>query len=116
MAGRPLIFEKPEDLKNAIDEYIESCGEKPTLAGLAYHLQIDRQTLYNYEDRPEFFDIIKRAKEWIEYKYEERLIYGTNPTGLIFALKNMGWKDKSEVEQSGGLSISWHEEKTYNTK
>ena len=39
-----------------------------------------------------------------------------NTTGAIFALKNMGWKDKSEVEQSGGLAINWHEEKTYIAK
>jgi hypothetical protein len=25
----------------------------------------------------------------------------------------MGWKDKSEVEQSGNLSINWKEEKVY---
>ena len=51
----------------------------------------------------------------VECEYEKRLA-GQSPTGAIFALKNMGWKDKSEVEQSGGLSINWHEEKTYQTK
>lgn len=98
-AGRPLLFETPEELETQIVYYIET-EKKPTLAGLAYHMGIDRQTLYNYKDRPEFFDIIKKATDYVEYKYEERLIYDSNPTGVIFALKNMGWKDKQDVEQT----------------
>ena len=98
MSGRPLLFETPEELEYQIMGYIQD-EKKPTLAGLAYHLGIDRHTLYNYKDRPEFFHIIKKATDYVEYKYEERLIYETNPTGVIFALKNMGWKDKQEVDQ-----------------
>lgn len=99
--GRPLLFETPEALASAIHDYIVDMesSKRPTLAGLAYHLGIDRQTLYNYKERPEFFDIIKKATNYIESKYEERLIYESNPTGVIFALKNMGWADKQEVEQ-----------------
>lgn len=97
-AGRPLIFETPAALEEAIDRYITT-ELKPTLAGLAYHLGIDRQTLYNYKDRAEFFDIIKKATDFVEFKYEQRLIYENNPTGVIFALKNMGWSDKQEIEQ-----------------
>lgn len=107
---RPLIFKTPEELQSKIDEYIKT-EERPTLAGLAYHLGINRQTLYNYKERPEFLDIIKSATDYIESQYEQRLIYGTNPTGLIFALKNMGWSDKKEVEQktehAGGIQIRW---------
>jgi hypothetical protein len=108
--ARPLVFKTPEELKKAIDKYIKQ-ADKPTLAGLAYHLGINRQTLYNYKERPEFLDIIKSATDYIESQYEERLIYGNNPTGLIFALKNMGWTDKQKIEQqtehSGGISINW---------
>lgn len=108
--ARPLIFETPEELQAKVDEYIKK-EEKPTLAGLAYHLGINRQTLYNYKERPEFLDIIKKATEYVESQYEQRLIYGNNPTGLIFALKNMGWKDKQELDQktqhSGGIAINW---------
>lgn len=100
--GRPLLFESPEELSASVMDYIQN-EKKPTLAGLAYSLGIDRQTLYNYKERPEFFDIIKKATDYVEYKYEERLIYETNPTGVIFALKNMGWKDKQEIEQSSTI-------------
>lgn len=119
-AGRPLLFESPQVLQSAIDDYIQQCEDpdsrqNPTLAGLAYHLGIDRQTLYNYKERPEFFDIIKKATDWVESKYEERLIYGKQPVGVIFALKNMGWRDKQEVESSGGtndkLTIEYVESK-----
>lgn len=102
MSGRPLLFETPDELSTQVMDYIQN-EKKPTLAGLAYHLGIDRHTLYNYKDRPEFFHIIKKATDYVEYKYEERLIYDTNPTGVIFALKNMGWKDKQEIEQSSTI-------------
>lgn len=103
-----MIFKTPEELQKKIDEYIKT-EEKPTLAGLAYYLGIDRKSLYNYKERPEFFHIIKRATDYIENIYEQRLIYGTNPTGLIFALKNMGWSDKKEIDQNtkGNITIEW---------
>lgn len=114
MVGRPLKY-TVEELTVKVNEYFET-QERQTLAGLALFLGIDRQTLYNYRERDEFFDIIKESVNRVEAKYEERLIYENAPTGVIFALKNMGWKDKSEVEQSGGLTINWKEERTYETK
>lgn len=101
-AGRPLLFETSEELKVQILDYIQN-EKKPTLSGLAYHLGIDRQTLYNYKERPEFFDIIKKATDYVQYKYEERLIYEGNPTGVIFALKNMGWSDRQEIQQESTI-------------
>jgi hypothetical protein len=105
MVGRPLKY-TPDELKARVDEYFTT-ETKVTLAGLAVFLEVDRQTIYNYKERDEFFDIIKRAVERVEARYEERLIYENSPTGVIFALKNMGWKDKTEVDQnhSGGLRI-----------
>lgn len=114
MVGRPLKY-TVEELPAKVNEYFET-QERQTLSGLALFLGIDRQTLYNYRERDEFFDIIKESVNRVEAKYEERLIYENAPTGVIFALKNMGWKDKSEVEQSGGLTINWKEERTYETK
>lgn len=95
--ARPLKYDTPEKLQTAVDLYFDK-EEKPTLAGLAYELGINRQTLYNYENKDQFLDIIKKARERVEASYEGRLIYGSNPTGVIFALKNMGWKDKQEVD------------------
>jgi len=97
MAGRPLRFNSPEELQTEVDLYfIES--EKPTLAGLAYALGISRSTLYEYDNKDQFSDIIKNAREKVESIYEEKLLYSPNPTGVIFALKNMGWADKVATE------------------
>ena len=43
----------------------------PTISGLAVALDTSRQTLINYEEREEFFDTIKRAKQFIESIVEE---------------------------------------------
>lgn len=94
--GRPLSYETAELLQQAVDKYFED-NKRATLAGLALALGIDRQTLYNYEKRQEYFDIIKKARSKVEAIYEERLVWD-NCTGVIFPLKNMGWKDKTEVE------------------
>jgi hypothetical protein len=49
--------------------------------------------------------MIKAALFRVEQGYE-RNMHGTTPTGSIFVLKNMGWKDKQDHELSGGLEIS----------
>lgn len=97
VGGRPLVFATPEDLKKKVDEYF-STQTKWTLAGLAEFLDIDRQTLYNYKEKDGFIDILKKSREKVEAKYEERLVYDNAPTGVIFALKNMGWSDKTEMD------------------
>ncbi|MGW8439963.1 terminase small subunit [Paenibacillus sp. S33] len=76
-----------------------------TISGLAVHLETDRKTLLNYEDREEFFLTVKRAKARIENFTEETLLTTKNPAGVIFNLKNnYGWQDKQDVGLSGGLN------------
>lgn len=107
--GRPLLFATPELLSEAIEGYFSSTS-RPTLAGLAVHLGIDRQTLYNYAERDGFFDIVKKAHGRVEAIYEERLVWD-NAMGVIFPLKNMGWKDKTEHELSGkNISVTISDE------
>lgn len=83
-----------------------------TKTGLALHLGFEsRQSLYDYaklsekEDATdldkEFSYIIKRATLRVENNYERMLAEKGVQTGAIFALKNMGWKDRTEVEQTG---------------
>ncbi len=104
-AGRPIKY-TADELQTKVNEYFE-VEPKPTIAGLAVFLGMDRQTLYNYRERDEFFDILKEGVNKIESKYEGRLIYENNPTGVIFALKNMGWRDKVEqdVRVEGGVKL-----------
>lgn len=103
--GRPLIWTDPAVLQKLVDNYFES-EKQVTLAGLAEALDISRKTLYNYEKKDEFLHIIKKAREKVEKRYEDYLIYSGTPTGVIFALKNMGWADKVEQDiTSGGEKI-----------
>lgn len=69
-----------------------------TVTGLALALDTSRETLTDYEDKEEFSDTIKRAKDRIQ-NYLELNLNSPSPTGTIFNLKNnYGWKDKTESE------------------
>jgi len=102
--GRPRIVETPEEFEQAAAEYFTEAadeGRPITITGLALALGFSsRQGLYDYEDRPEFSGIVKRCRLTVEYAYEGRL-WENNPTGAIFALKNMGWSDRQQHELSG---------------
>lgn len=76
-----------------------------TITGLALALGTNRQTLINYEEDERFFDTIKAAKSKCEH-FNEQFLFGNNVTGVIFNLKNnYGWRDKSELENSGEQKI-----------
>ena len=117
-AGRPPTFNNAEELQDKIDDYFVNGVKKrqievgrgeskqvieipiPTITGLVLHCGFaDRQSFYDYEKKEEFTCTIKRARTLIETEYEEQLTTGNS--AAIFALKNFGWTDKSEVEQYG---------------
>lgn len=97
--GRPPHYATPEELQKRCIEYFEYCDEKKdkaTITGLTLFLGFcQRSALIDYGNKPEFSHIIKAAKTMIENSYEQH-----GQTIDIFALKNMGWKDKQEVEQT----------------
>jgi hypothetical protein len=117
--GRPLLFKDAEELQKAVDAYFKKCDarkvdvitkdgtaikikrqEPYTVSGLALALNTSRETLMNYEDKAEFFDTIKAAKDKCLAWVETQLFEGTGaPAGVIFNLKNnYGWVDKTEYE------------------
>jgi hypothetical protein len=112
-AGRPPKFETVEDLDIMISDYFASLkyiseGEEKqrpaTITGLALHLGFcDKCSLYDYEKKDEFSHSIKKARLMVENSYEMRLM-GRSATGCIFALKNFGWKDKTEVDSNVTIS------------
>jgi len=107
-AGRPPLFKTADELEQHGKAYFDfDTDNKPTITGLALYLGFEsRQSFYDYEKDGEFSYIVKRLRLKIESVYEKAL-HGTTPTGAIFALKNFGWKDKQEVEQSGGVTIRY---------
>lgn len=114
------IFNSVEELQKGIDSYFNGEMRKktsftkegvpieipvPTITGLAIHLGFEsRQSFYDYEKRDGYSYTIKRARLFIEREYEELLQVG-NTTGAIFALKNMGWIDKTEVDSKNTLDF-----------
>lgn len=120
------MFETPDDLVGAIRDYFENGVQEkkvligkppnqqvqfipvPTITGLCYHIGFEsRQSFYDYENKDDFAYTVKRARLFIEKEYEEQLQVG-NTIGAIFALKNMGWKDKTEsdINMQGALQIT----------
>lgn len=100
--GRPLKFNSLEELKSRIDSYFtDTKQEEWTVTGLALALDTSRETLMNYEDKEEYFDTIKKAKEMVHNAYEIDL-RRKGRSGDIFALKNFGWTDKTEQDITSG--------------
>ena len=104
--GRPRKIDSPETFDALVDTYILICQDPDnpkaiTLTGMVLALGLcSKDTFYEYEKFPEFTDSVKRARLLVEHEYENRLVAGNNAAAPIFALKNFGWKDKHEVEQS----------------
>ena len=120
--GRPRRFKTAKELEDKCCEYIKNCPDKriiyvtedgqkieaphPTITGLALYLgYVSRSSCYDQEKNEEYSDIIKRAKSYIEMNYEKALM-GNSVTGAIFALKNMGWRDRQEIEQTGNVGLN----------
>lgn len=98
--GRPLKIETPEQMEKILNEYFETTEEnKITITGICLALDLDKSNFYEYEKREGYRDIVKRARMIVENSYEISL-RENGRTGDIFALKNFGWKDKQEVENT----------------
>jgi hypothetical protein len=125
--GRPPQFlpEDVEELQRRIDKFFEDCDGKPfldedgnpvrnkdgkvirddkkpyTITGLALAIGFNsRQALLNYQEKPEFFDTITRAKARVERYAEERLYDNNGANGAKFSLANnfKGWAEKQQIE------------------
>ncbi len=109
--GRPRIYDTPQEFDAKVEDYQEYCKENKepvTWTGLALFLGFSsRQSIDEYLKYDGFSDSVKRAKTFVEWSYEKRLAGDNSPTGAIFALKNFGWKDKTETDiTSGGQKLS----------
>jgi hypothetical protein len=118
------MFEDSAALEKAIDDYFNNGVKKrlvevgsaekktvieipiPTITGLCFFIGFaSRQSFYDLEKKDGFAYTIKRARLFIEQEYEEQLHFG-NVAGAIFALKNMGWKDKTEVDTNTKVTVN----------
>jgi len=101
--GRPPKYETAVELQEKIDEYfdsIETEGKKATITGLILACGFcSRQAFYHLEKNKKFSYTIKRAHLQIENHYEG-LLQGNSVAGPIFALKNLGWSDRQEIDHT----------------
>ncbi len=99
-------YKTDKELRDKIQDYfdngivIKKSVQVPTISGLCLHLGFEsRQSFYDYQKKDKFSYTIKRARLRIEKEYEEQLQVG-NTVGAIFALKNLGWSDKQEIDHT----------------
>ena len=110
--GRPFKY-TPEELERKIDEYFKKKEKESeekklvfcSIRDLASFLDIDLQTFYNYDSRPGYSNITKKARDRIIAVWEQQLFYpGRNSSGAIFYLKNFGnMADKVEHSHHGQI-------------
>ena len=107
--GRPpkLTPEQKESLRLEFLKYIES-EEIPIIAEFAYSMHRDFPMLadvqaYLYDHFPNLIKIGIKKKE---SALEKKSLHGeVNTTQAIFSLKQLGWRDRQEIEHSGGQAI-----------
>ena len=101
--GRNRHYSSPDEFDAAVDCYVDNmlAQERPlTWTGLALALGFScRSSIDEYIKYDGFSYSVKRAKLLVEASYEERL-YSTSTSGIQFALKNLGWSDKTQVDHT----------------
>lgn len=97
--------------KTVIKKQVVTRGEiiivetpKPyTMAGLAYHLDIERQTLNNYKSRETYFDIIMHARKRIEEANISLAMVGCHDSKIaaLNLASNYGYAVKQDLNVEG---------------
>ena len=102
--GRPIEYteKKIEEIKGLFEKYIDET-EIPIITEFAYRNNVLRQRLYEFE---EISDTIKRCIDKKEAQLQRLALEGKiNVTMAIFSLKQLGWKDRQEIEHAGGVEV-----------
>lgn len=102
--GRPPKLEEHDiqELVNKFDKYVEET-EIPIVVEFAYLNNLDRTFLY---DRAEFSTVLKKCIQKKESQLEKGSLMGVlNSTQAIFSLKQLGWKDKQEIDMKSDISL-----------
>jgi hypothetical protein len=79
--------------------------EPATVAGLALYLGFSsRQALELCEVKGKYASVLKRARLRIEELYEKKL-HTQYTSGAIFALKSMGWNERTDTIELGNIKL-----------
>jgi hypothetical protein len=101
--GRPPKFDSPEQLEQLSKswwESIEGTEEIPDIETWAIALDTTRKTLFEYEDKPNFSNTIKRWKDRIFASKKQLALRGKlNPAIFIFdAINNTDYRNRTEQD------------------
>lgn len=98
--GRPITIDV-QDLYDKFEKYLSE-NEIPIIKKFTSSYPISYTYFYKLaDDNPELKDTIKRAIEKKEAGLEDGALNNkVNVSMAIFSLKQLGWKDKSEIEQT----------------
>lgn len=108
-AGRPSTYKEAY-----CDLVIEHMTEGASLTSFAAEIGVARSTINEWmEHNPEFSEAVKIGKAkcaawWEKVGRVNAVEGGGNATLVIFGLKNMSaddWREKQEVEHSGGVTF-----------
>lgn len=92
--------ERFKKVNREMAEYTKNT-EIPIMAEFAYTHDYPREELYKHK---ELAHSIKKMMEKKESQLEKlALTNKVNPTMAVFSLKQLGWKDKHQVENSGSI-------------
>ncbi len=98
--GRPRTYteEQIKNIKERLSNYIDS-SSVPIIAEFAYKNNIPRTVFYDYT---EFSTLIKKLIDKKEAQLERGALSGVlNSTMAIFSLKQLGWRDKQDINIAG---------------
>lgn len=105
-AGRPVKYtpELIQEIQTAFENYIKAT-DIPIVAEFAHQYGLPRAKLYEIEQ------LKYTVKECIDKKEAQLERLGlsnqVNTTMAIFSLKQLGWRDKHEVEHGGSIVIQF---------
>jgi len=89
-------------------------GQPLTRTGMAMFCGLDNTSVYKMRNNPKLhpdYEFIKLCSDFVEMYNEYAAHKKQNPAGPIFILKNMGWKDKLEIEASANQGALSEEER-----
>ena len=98
--GRPVSVwtkEYIKEIRDKMNEYIDN-EEIPIVAEFAYKNDVHREQLYNLGHwNKELKKMIQKKEANLE---KHALLNKVNTTMAVFSLKQLGWSDKQQIEQT----------------
>jgi hypothetical protein len=102
-AGRPVEYtpEVLERINEELEEYIETGKGLPSVTEFAFKHDYRRASLYDHEELSYNIEKVRLKRELAL----EKLGFSgkSNATMAIFSLKQLGWRDKQEIEHVGAV-------------